>query len=853
MEKNKISMILACMLFVFILILSAFVAPVCAATEITPVDLRFTPAGGGKYIYCNSEEAILRKDLSDVTNPDPSYIMNNDNLQAGLYSMFISHANYTDRFEFASKAELWTDIELDVQFVAKEDTTIKLTAVGFETQKFRTYIKNGEQYRKRTTWDLANAWADYMQLPIYTLNMDDFFLPNRFTARTISLKAGEEIWLSKYIRNYSVTSFLMPVQILADFEIVKGAADVNVAALRHNGTLGDRSHHSKQAKRGVFSRDRQYKGIADTLPAVDAFFEYTIDDTVKFNTFLPVTVYNQYVPEGNTVTKWATHINPQADPWSRDRCAESDMLAFKYNDGTKSSFYRGNVPMEARSDIWIFDVFHSDTKTSAVRTPNYLLTTAKENTTIACNLGNYGVSSNYNVTIHNSGEKTRYFQYRLETTATNLITVLDSEGNTINDAVIRKAPVDKSLEEIMASVELPPNETTVFTIKVILPANRRGGMQNSFLITDTKQKINISDSDIVDVTEPFRFTGREYIKWQDANLYISDEGEEWSEKPVSPETHAIFEGQWNNFEVKYISGNLIEKVITEDVNVGETNADDVNAGEVKAIAAKANSTVKASEVNMAEENMAETDMPEVDADDDSIDEESLDSISLQDEIRDEDIVFLDEEDSNYLDEERSEDDYIDAEYTDGVYVVRLNPFDGMPDYQKSYFQFLDRVHYLDEDFNYITTHYYNGYPLTVRKTDGKIEIDTAEGATFKTTIPSLERIVAVRLNGKRLRFDVDPVVEEGRTLIPVRAIFEHLNAEVSWDDETKTATIIKDELSMSFTIDENMVLINEEPIELDVPARLVKDRTMIPLRFLSEELGYTVSWDGATSIVDIDL
>lgn len=70
-----------------------------------------------------------------------------------------------------------------------------------------------------------------------------------------------------------------------------------------------------------------------------------------------------------------------------------------------------------------------------------------------------------------------------------------------------------------------------------------------------------------------------------------------------------------------------------------------------------------------------------------------------------------------------------------------------------------------------------------------------------------------------------------------------MGAEVEWDEKTQTATVTKDDDVISFTIDSKEAKVNDTVKTMDVPARLISNKTMIPLRFLSEELGYTVEWD----------
>ena len=114
-----------------------------------------------------------------------------------------------------------------------------------------------------------------------------------------------------------------------------------------------------------------------------------------------------------------------------------------------------------------------------------------------------------------------------------------------------------------------------------------------------------------------------------------------------------------------------------------------------------------------------------------------------------------------------------------------------------------------------------------------------------------ERITTY-LNNEQLNFDILPITENDRTLAPMRAIFEALGAEVEWENETQTATATKDGIIVSMTIDSNRMLKNGEEIELDVPARLVEDsRTLVPLRAISEAFGCQIEWDEELQRVDI--
>lgn len=100
---------------------------------------------------------------------------------------------------------------------------------------------------------------------------------------------------------------------------------------------------------------------------------------------------------------------------------------------------------------------------------------------------------------------------------------------------------------------------------------------------------------------------------------------------------------------------------------------------------------------------------------------------------------------------------------------------------------------------------------------------------------------AVFLDGIPLSLDVPPLMEEGRVLIPVRVIFEALGAGIDWDGAAKTVTARKDDTEIRLIVG-GQALVNDQPVYLDVPAKIVESRTMVPLRFVSEVFGCQVNW-----------
>jgi len=118
-------------------------------------------------------------------------------------------------------------------------------------------------------------------------------------------------------------------------------------------------------------------------------------------------------------------------------------------------------------------------------------------------------------------------------------------------------------------------------------------------------------------------------------------------------------------------------------------------------------------------------------------------------------------------------------------------------------------------------------------------------------LEQMKNTVYVRLNDEILGFEVAPVIEAGRTLVPMRFLFEQMGEEVLWDGAAQSATVIGRTGNITFSIDNTTANVNGEDKTMDVPARLINDKTMVPLRFLSEALGYNVEWDEESNMAII--
>jgi|GEM_PF-999064 len=104
--------------------------------------------------------------------------------------------------------------------------------------------------------------------------------------------------------------------------------------------------------------------------------------------------------------------------------------------------------------------------------------------------------------------------------------------------------------------------------------------------------------------------------------------------------------------------------------------------------------------------------------------------------------------------------------------------------------------------------------------------------------------------------DTSPVIEDGRTLVPISSIAKSMNADVNWDSATKTATIVKDSIKIEMVLGTKDVSISKDgkksQLVLDVAAKSINGRTMVPVRAISEIFGSKVVWDKETESILID-
>lgn len=110
-------------------------------------------------------------------------------------------------------------------------------------------------------------------------------------------------------------------------------------------------------------------------------------------------------------------------------------------------------------------------------------------------------------------------------------------------------------------------------------------------------------------------------------------------------------------------------------------------------------------------------------------------------------------------------------------------------------------------------------------------------------VASAAEPIKVILDGETLDFDVPPAIINDRTMVPMRAIFEALGAEVGWEPSSKTISAVKDNTLVVAIVGDENINVNGEWKTMDVAPVIIDSRTLVPARFVSEALGCDVVWD----------
>lgn len=198
--------------------------------------------------------------------------------------------------------------------------------------------------------------------------------------------------------------------------------------------------------------------------------------------------------------------------------------------------------------------------------------------------------------------------------------------------------------------------------------------------------------------------------------------------------------------------------------------------------------------------------------------------------------------------------------------LELKPYEG-----KYFAAYYDPYYYSEYDHNY-----YNGLAVVAQSQDENAKVGIVDENDniivpfiYDMITPCYDKVcwalkdgkwgviivdnqtVTVKIDNENVAFDQIPLIINGRTLAPLRAIFEKLGATVEWNGETRTITSTKGDTVITMTIDKNEMYKNGEMIWLDVAPQIVGERTLVPVRAIAEAFNCNVTWDGANHTVNI--
>lgn len=129
----------------------------------------------------------------------------------------------------------------------------------------------------------------------------------------------------------------------------------------------------------------------------------------------------------------------------------------------------------------------------------------------------------------------------------------------------------------------------------------------------------------------------------------------------------------------------------------------------------------------------------------------------------------------------------------------------------------------------------------------RLSLMSDEKITLKLTIGS----EWMDVSGVSLKMDTAPILLDGRTVLPLKIIGDQLGASVAWDPNNKKITYTTDRVVIELWVGKKAALVNGVEVPLDVAPFLKNNRTLVPLKFVSENLGASVKWDPVGKVVTI--
>lgn len=130
----------------------------------------------------------------------------------------------------------------------------------------------------------------------------------------------------------------------------------------------------------------------------------------------------------------------------------------------------------------------------------------------------------------------------------------------------------------------------------------------------------------------------------------------------------------------------------------------------------------------------------------------------------------------------------------------------------------------------------------------KAETLYIDGQAIAYNLPA----ISLYVNNVKIETKVmDPIQLNGRVLVPAREVFEAMGAQVKWDDGAKKVTVEYKDKTIILVMNQTVAMIDGKEISMDVPGKIINNKVMIPIRFVSESLGFIVHWNSTDRSVNI--
>lgn len=121
--------------------------------------------------------------------------------------------------------------------------------------------------------------------------------------------------------------------------------------------------------------------------------------------------------------------------------------------------------------------------------------------------------------------------------------------------------------------------------------------------------------------------------------------------------------------------------------------------------------------------------------------------------------------------------------------------------------------------------------------------------TLLLSVPVFAKDITIMLDNNEIKSDVSAYIKDDRTFVPIRFISEKLGYDVTWDENLRMVTISDSKTKIQLVIDSRDIVVNGNQSKMDTAPTITNDRTFVPLRFVAEYMGLGVDWDANTYTV----